>query len=905
MKGMKKILTAVLAVAMALALFTAGAFAEGGDGTAGDPLQIGTADELLEFASRVAGGNASLCALLTDDITVSDWADVMSIGRPASGTSDSTTPYAGTFDGGGHTLSLTAKMEGTTAADASGIALFHTIAKDGVVRNINLDVDFRGNSYIGGVAVRNYGTIERVTVGGAIATRGITGAYAGGIAAWNGNTLIDDEYIAGRILYCVNKAEIYSYATGSGALAGKTPYGSSAVGGISGSFLGEMRYCANLGKIWVNNSNATSGNGGGASLCTIRAAVTGPVQIFIISDCYNAGTVSFTSTSSGVYSGGLIASQLVNIMNWGDEGGVVEISNVFNYGLMENPYLAESPNNSLSAFNIIGAVTDDAVSDFHIANIFSNIYYNPKIGGHLFGIPEYWGDDGYGTARIKTVIKGKSVEEFASAEMAALLNNGRTGTDAPWEYIQGDYPTLKAPSAFDWDTAAAPTTRPLKYAKAFYGGAVTYNSDGTCTITAKEDYVIDEIWLDGELLRLGERGLREYTTAAPIIGLFATFSYTANFNAPAGGKLSVSRVSDTPKSEIESGSIVHAAEILRVAYDGPGRLVFTGLEAAGNTGEYKVTALRATAGPTITAVPAGSGGGGSGPGSGGGSGSGTNTGGSSSGGDSGTTAVAVPGGSVTVPSDTVIDESAGIATLPGGEITLADGTTALIVPPDTTIDLDTGIITVTQGGAVTLPAGGVSGGLGIEYIVPPGTTIDSSTGTVSVAADAGALTLPGPDGATGSDQDNIEVIVPPGTTIDPATGIVTAVNGGWTILPGHNRVIDTPLDMRRGAAAGDDLEIYVTPGTTVDPYTGSVTITKGGEITLPDGTTVTVPPGTTIDPFTGVRNEPGAANEGSDNTGTADLTDGGSGGGCDAGTAGFALLAMAMIAASAAGKKTR
>ena len=119
---------------------------------------------------------------------------------------------------------------------------------------------------------------------------------------------------------------------------------------------------------------------------------------------------------------------------------------------------------------------------------------------------------------------------------------------------------------------------------------------------------------------------------------------------------------------------------------------------------------------------------------------------------------------------------------------------------------------------------------------------------------------------------------------------MTAVTGGWTVLPGKNRVIDTPQDMRRGAVLEDDLEFYVTPGTPVDPYTGSVTITEGGEITLPDGTTVIVAPGTTIDPFTGEVRESGATD---DDTGT---------GGCSTGMAGFALTAAA---AFVTGKRRR
>jgi hypothetical protein len=45
---------------------------------------------------------------------------------------------------------------------------------------------------------------------------------------------------------------------------------------------------------------------------------------------------------------------------------------------------------------------------------------------------------------------------------------------------------------------------------------------------------------------------------------------------------------------------VYALEVLGVTYNGSGKLVFTGLERIGNDDEYVVTALRDTAGPTIT-----------------------------------------------------------------------------------------------------------------------------------------------------------------------------------------------------------------------------------------------------------------------------------------------------------------
>jgi hypothetical protein len=80
---------------------------------------------LLDFKSRVNAGETSLCAVLTADIEVTDtWASDVEASSSA-GTTDSTTPYVGTFDGNGKTLKL--KNESTSAGTGRAIALFHTI----------------------------------------------------------------------------------------------------------------------------------------------------------------------------------------------------------------------------------------------------------------------------------------------------------------------------------------------------------------------------------------------------------------------------------------------------------------------------------------------------------------------------------------------------------------------------------------------------------------------------------------------------------------------------------------------------------------------------------------------------------------------------------------------------------
>jgi hypothetical protein len=249
----------------------------------------------------------------------------------------------------------------------------------------------------------------------------------------------------------------------------------------------------------------------------------------------------------------------------------------------------------------------------------------------------------------------------------------------------------------------------------------------------------------------------------------------------------------------------------------------------------------------------------------------------------------VPGGTLTVPSDAAVDPATGVATMPsGGAVTLADGKTEIVVPQNTAIDTKTGVITVPDGGAVTLAGGAV------KITVPPATVIDAGSGTITVTSpDGGILVLP--IELEGSGGDGVEVRVPSGTEIDSKTGVITLPHGGRIVLPGLGEAAGTVGAQSVSAAHGGDLAFAVTAGTTMSPTTGVMTVWNGGEITLPDGSAVTVAPGTTINPFTGEIAQPDASvaalgEEGSEA--------GGSGGGCDAGFAGLALLAAGAFCAT-------
>jgi hypothetical protein len=408
MKIIKNILSVLASAALMLALVSAdaGAVEFEGDGTPESPLLIGTVEQLLAFGERVTGGETGLCAELTDDLTVDDWTAIC---PPAPGSNiwegDSPYPYAGVFDGQGQKLTLS-KNDGTKPF----IALFHTVGPSGVVRNLNLDVTFTGDSYVAGVAGKNYGTIERVTVDGVITVT--YASPAGGIAGFSAQKAVDGVMTGGKILHCLNRAEV----NGTG----------NYLGGVVGSFMGEMRYCGNTGTV------TSTGFLGGL----LMMGPTSGQSLFKVSDCYNAGTVTTTDGSSLLNSSfaGLLGGTDHSVKNWPD----YKISNVFSYGSVVGN---NDTSNTEGRYNkIISGILDNDYTDGHVGMNYANTYYLDSLTGRLFGKGDFTGASltGY------LVIMGKSAAEFASAEMAVLLNNGRTGAGAPWEYIAGaPYPTIK------------------------------------------------------------------------------------------------------------------------------------------------------------------------------------------------------------------------------------------------------------------------------------------------------------------------------------------------------------------------------------------------------------------------------------------------------------------------------
>ena len=173
---MKKLLFTALLAAFSLA------------GWADDPVRIGTAEELQNFASRVNSGETTLNALLTANIVTDN--TYTPIGTRSN-------KYAGTFDGGGYSVELNinkeslgnvdaAKLQGLFGCAGGGATIKNVIVKGSVITaanctaaligevngsnvtvkiiNVGCEATVKGNSYVGAFVGNNNGTNPRVTL---------------------------------------------------------------------------------------------------------------------------------------------------------------------------------------------------------------------------------------------------------------------------------------------------------------------------------------------------------------------------------------------------------------------------------------------------------------------------------------------------------------------------------------------------------------------------------------------------------------------------------------------------------------------------------------------------------------------------------------------------------------------
>ena len=259
-----------------------------GKGTQDDPFKIETIEDLVAFSIMSNGGNVNLelasknfennYIVLTrdldfnssrsyNDINDKRYSEYLGAGEetiknaltqkqyygylPAS--KNEYVQFKGTFDGQGHKINgLYIKARDNTTG--SSLINFN----QGIIKNLDIDVNIDGKIRNAGITVYNYGSIENCNSYGKITS---ISEYVAGIADWN----------YGVVKECVNRTYIQAK--------------SNNIGGIVAVNKNEVSKCANLSEIlWYNDGAAGGFNMGGI--------VGENMENAKIEECYNTGKIS-------------------------------------------------------------------------------------------------------------------------------------------------------------------------------------------------------------------------------------------------------------------------------------------------------------------------------------------------------------------------------------------------------------------------------------------------------------------------------------------------------------------------------------------------------------------------------------------------------------------------------------
>lgn len=371
----------------------------GGDGTKNNPYIIGT-KEHLNNVRNYPDAYFELAVDLTfnEDDFATDGA-FYNAGDFWLPIGSAETPFSGSFNGNGHTISGIKIYFYKESSVAEGLFAYNS----GIIKNLNitqakLEVRslLKGSTiYVGGIVGYNDGNIEncyfsssvfarieRISTSSEIYTNeGLI--YAGGIAGYNTGSITKSENAASISAY--EKSDnsyaggIAGYSTGSINECDNSGVVSNATykGGIAGQNAGNISYCYNVGQFSGNYCGGITGqNAGNISYCynvghvsgSYCGGITGENQNSV-QDCFNIGNVGNSKYSAGICgynTGNISTSYNAGIVNNAVENPCVSVS----LGTVTNCYYYNDPlqsfNNGLSKEQMM---TEQAFENFDFSAV--------------------------------------------------------------------------------------------------------------------------------------------------------------------------------------------------------------------------------------------------------------------------------------------------------------------------------------------------------------------------------------------------------------------------------------------------------------------------------------------------------------------------------------------------------
>ena len=295
-----------------------------GDGTADNPYQITSAEELAWFRDEVNNSNQTACAKLMNDISMSSVCHAAGDDYEAElswepiGTDSKY--FKGTFDGNNNTVS-----DLYINANQRGAGLFGQVSdahiKNLTFKNAKVINDASQNwsgilvGYASSTTIQNIKTDETSSI--------IAGRETGGIAGWSADDC--------NVLYCENHATVNAYKYNTGGICGT----------FSGNGTGILKGCANYGTVTCTDLTAggiagslTTNDGSSLSVtieyCANYAAIKGKSSVGGIVGSASGGTLknvfsngNITTTDDYSKAGGMIIGQTYNYPKTYADGMIV------------------------------------------------------------------------------------------------------------------------------------------------------------------------------------------------------------------------------------------------------------------------------------------------------------------------------------------------------------------------------------------------------------------------------------------------------------------------------------------------------------------------------------------------------------------------------------------------------